>query len=189
MRRYILSLIVCLGTCVAGCSKPEAPTAQAEKQAPSEQAASPAAALEPCSLLTSEEIAAVQGEPVQQSRPSQRVDRGLTMFECYFALPTFTNSVSFSVGRRDDGPGGRDAQQYWQDVFNEAALKGSEKSPPPQHVEGLGDDAYWSGNEKMGALHVLAGPHYVRVSVGGPGDQKSKIDKCKALAEIVLKRL
>jgi hypothetical protein len=31
--------------------------------------------------------------------------------------------------------------------------------------------------------------NYIRMSVGGPGDQSTKIDKSKKLAEMVLKRL
>jgi hypothetical protein len=40
-----------------------------------------------------------------------------------------------------------------------------------------------------GALYVLKGSTYLRVSVGGAGDQQSKINKSKALARLVLKRL
>jgi hypothetical protein len=36
---------------------------------------------------------------------------------------------------------------------------------------------------------VLKGNSYIRISVGGPGDQATKIKKSKDLAEMVLKRL
>ena len=56
-------------------------------------------------------------------------------------------------------------------------------------IEGLGDSAYWTGNERMGAVHVLKGRHYLRISVGGPGDPEAKINRCRALLEAVMKRL
>jgi len=40
-----------------------------------------------------------------------------------------------------------------------------------------------------GALYVLKGNSYFRISIGGAGDQAEKIDKSKKLAESVLKRL
>jgi hypothetical protein len=38
-------------------------------------------------------------------------------------------------------------------------------------------------------LYVLKGNEFIRVSVGGAGDEASKIDKSKKLAQMVLKRL
>jgi hypothetical protein len=45
------------------------------------------------------------------------------------------------------------------------------------------------GSRVGGALYVLKGNAYVRVSVGGPADQANKIKRSKALAQKVLARL
>ncbi|MBA3242476.1 MAG: hypothetical protein H0T60_14700, partial [Acidobacteria bacterium] len=59
----------------------------------------------------------------------------------------------------------------------------------PRPVDGLGEEAFWLGNNKMGALYVLNKNRMVRVSVGGPDEEGSKIEKSKKLAEKALKRL
>ncbi|MBA3573213.1 MAG: hypothetical protein H0W34_14855 [Pyrinomonadaceae bacterium] len=52
----------------------------------------------------------------------------------------------------------------------------------------MGDKAYWVGNEVIGALNVLKGNRYITISVGG-GDQATKLEKSKRLADFALKRL
>lgn len=158
------------------------------QQARPEEAA-PAAPIDACSLITSEEIEAVQGEPLKETKPAQRAERGLAISECFFTLPTFANSISLSVAQKGGGPDARDAREFWQETFGDAATKESEKSGPPRKMEGVGDDAFWTGDDRMGALYVLTGSRYLRISAGGPGDQAAKIKKCQALAEMVLKRL
>jgi len=64
-----------------------------------------------------------------------------------------------------------------------------EEAPPPKKIDGVGDEAFWTGNRFGGALYVLKNDSFIRVSVGGPGDEASKIDKSKKLAQMVLKRL
>lgn len=64
-----------------------------------------------------------------------------------------------------------------------------EEAAPPQKIAGVGDEAFWTGSRVGGALYVLKGSTYLRVSVGGAGDQQSKINKSKALARLALKRL
>jgi hypothetical protein len=44
----------------------------------------------------------------------------------------------------------------------------------------FGDETFWMGNRVGGALYVLKGNSYVRVSIGGPADQASKIKGSKA---------
>lgn len=144
--------------------------------------------LDACSFLTTEEVAAVQGEPIKETKPMQRSDRGLAMSDCFIALPTFSNSISLSVVQ----PTGSDAsgvEQFWKENLLDAVARGSEKSPPPTAIEGIGDQAFWLGDARMGALYVRTGDRYIRISVGGAGDQQAKIEKCKALAAFVLKRL
>jgi hypothetical protein len=56
-------------------------------------------------------------------------------------------------------------------------------------VAGIGDDAYWMGDQVGGALYVLKGHNYLRISVGGVGDRNAKIKKSTSLAHKVIDRL
>src|SRR5207248_1629286 len=64
-----------------------------------------------------------------------------------------------------------------------------EKRVPPKRLDGIGEEAYWSGNRFGGALYVLAKDAIVRISVGGPDNEQIKITKSKALALKALERL
>jgi hypothetical protein len=88
--------------------------------------------------------------------------------------------------------GGRNPSESWQDIFHREATRKKEEGEgekEPLKVEGVGDEAYWTGTRVGGALYVLKGNSYIRISVGGAGDQAAKIEKSKKLAESVLKRL
>ena len=172
---------------LSACSKPQTPQAQEPGQQTPPAEAAPAAAIDACALLTSEEIAAVQGEPLQERKPAQKSDRGLVISECFLALPTFTNSISLTLAQDSAGAGAHTVKQFWTETFLEP--KKIPKSGGAQKVPDLGDDAFWMGDERLGALFVLKGNRYVRISVGGAGDQQAKIEKCRALAEAILKRL
>ncbi|MEA2175194.1 MAG: hypothetical protein QOD00_2786 [Blastocatellia bacterium] len=60
---------------------------------------------------------------------------------------------------------------------------------PPKKVTGVGEEAYWMGSRVGGALYVLKKNSFIRISVGGPGNEDEKISKSKALARNALKRL
>ena len=174
---------------LVGCSKPDQPAPPPTAEATPAAAAAPMPPIEPCSLLTSEEIASVQGEAVVGTKPSQNAAQGLAMYDCFFTLPTFTNSISLSVTQSAPRSPARDARQSWRETMAAADAKASEKVGPSRKIEGVGDEAFWTGNERMGALYVLKGNRYVRISVGGPGEQAAKIEKSRTLAEAALKRL
>jgi hypothetical protein len=142
-----------------------------------------------CTLLTKEEIQAVQGETFKDTKPSHKSAAGLLVAQCYFELPTAANSVVLTVTRKADG--GREPSQSWQDMFHREneSEKREEKGAEPQKIDGLGEEAFWTGTRVGGALFVLKGNCYIRISVGGAGDQAQKIEKSKTLAESVLKRL
>ena len=192
MRRYFLLLILCLSTAALSCKKQDPPTVETRAEKPPvDQAPAPVKPVEidACALLTSEEIEAVQGEPLKETKPIKRTDRGLAMSECFFSLPTLTNSISLGVGQPGEGPNARTPIEFWNETFGDEAKAHAAKSGPPKKVEGVGDVAFWAGDDRMGALYVLAGDRMVLISVGGPGDQGAKIEKCKRLAEAVLNRL
>jgi hypothetical protein len=151
-----------------------------------------------CGLLTKEETQAVQGEPFKSTKASQGPGPGLRVSQCYFELPTPVNSVVLTVTRKADGANARDPRESWHELFyvehprerekeREKDKESEEKGP--QKVEGVGDDAFWSGSRVGGALYVLKGESYFRISVGGAGDQAQKLEKSKTLAAFVLKRL
>jgi hypothetical protein len=190
----------------------------------SSQAAGPAVVtsvgkIDVCELLTSKELQAVQGEALKDAKGTAHADGGFMISQCFYSLPTFTNSISLLVAQKGQTAGAREPREFWKETFNRAdeeaktdkkesareqdkdkgndkAKAGTrseaeeeERSAPPRKITGLGDDAYWTGNRVGGALYALKGDTYIRLSVGGPGDQETKIKKAKALAQIVVKRL
>lgn len=193
MRTLSFIFIACLSGFLAGCSKPEAPSAVAEQTPGTPAVASPpreeapVAPVDACALLTSDEVEAVQGEPVKETKPGEKTDRGLVIYDCFVMLPTFSNSVSLSVAQRGPESGSRSVMEVWTESF--VSPKDQPKSGPPRKIAGSGDDAYWLGDERIGALFVLKGSRYLRISVGGPGNQDAKIEKCRRLAEFAITRM
>jgi len=154
-----------------------------------------------CTLLTSQEIESVQGEAVKETKLTGQTSGGLSISQCFFTLPTFTNSVSVVVAQTGEGIGARDTRDFWRDTFHRDKSAQRERdsdrkegeedeaAEPPQKILGLGDEAYWTGSRVGGTLHALKGDIYVRVSIGGPSDQASKMKKSKTLAQKALARL
>jgi len=198
----IISLVL-LTIATGGCSKksdqPE--VSNATPQASASQAAAPSTPREAagdgafaCTLLTKEETAAVQGEPFKDAKASRKSSGGLVMSQCYFELPTTVNSIVLTVTQKAEGADGRDPKQNWQELFHRDLSSGKKKEEGkeehgPEKIEGLGDEAFWTGARVGGALYVLKGNSFIRLSIGGGGDRAEKIEKSKALAQSVLKRL
>ena len=184
---------------------------------PSPAATQPAitkADVDPCSLLTSDEISAVQGEPVKETKASQQASGGLVSLQCYYGLPTSSNSISLALTETDPAKSGEtSAKQYWQKTFHskeetegrkereEEKDKARAQKPkgereeedemgaPPKPVSGVGDEAFWTASRFSGALYVLKGQRFIRISVGGPGDEETKLKKTKTLAQKAMSRL
>jgi hypothetical protein len=229
---FRLSLVVTLCTLVfgvVGCAKSEvssgnnqgAIATQTTAGSPGAPAATTSGAstakakVDACALLTSQEIRSVQGEPLKETKGSGSAEKGFSVSQCFFTLPTFNNSISLVVTQKGDGADGRDPKEFWEATFGRKAeserekerdkksAKERDKEPagdkkreeeeeeaaPPQKITGVGDEAFWTGSRVGGALYVLKGSTYLRVSVGGAGNQQSKINKSKALARLALKRL
>ncbi|MCU1264432.1 MAG: hypothetical protein JWM21_750 [Acidobacteria bacterium] len=234
-------LLGCLLLVGAGCSKSAPPTAGTVPPSTTPGASAAPAASAPsanttstggtapgvggsrnivdaCALLTSKDLQAVQGEALKETKPSSRADGGFMISQCFYTLPTFTNSISLLVAQRGESAGARDPKEFWQETFHRSDEADSEKerakekekgkakdqdndkdkagrgeeeerAVPPQKIADVGDEAFWTGNRVGGALYALKGNTYIRVSIGGPGDQAAKIKKAKALAQIILKRL
>lgn len=172
--------------------------------------------LDACSLLTSDEIRSVQGESLKETKLSGGVEGGFKRSQCFFALPTFNNSISLVITERGDGSSARDPKEFWEETFgkgeeekdkerstssekerekeklrkrNREERQEEEGEVAPQKITGLGDEAFWTGTRVGGALYALKGNRYIRVSVGGAGTQQAKINRSKALAQFALKRM
>jgi hypothetical protein len=170
-------------------------------------------AVDACALLTSDDIKAVQGEEVKETKPSQRSDASFAIAQCFYTTPTFTKSVSLELTQ--PAPGSRtNPREFWHDNFTRAAAdsdrdrdkdrakdkdknakagagRGEEEEggAPPQRIKGLGDEAYWINSRVSGALYVLKGDRFIRISLGGTDTDAARQQKAKALAQKALSRL
>ena len=157
-----------------------------------------------CALLTSAEIEAVQKEAVKETKLTGSSQGGFSISQCFFTLPTFNNSISLQVTQRAEGSASRDPREFWKETFSHESKserererekkekrerEEEEEGAPPQRVTGVGDEAFWVGSRIGGALYVLKGNSYLRVSIGGGGPQSDKIQRLKSLAQKVTERL
>jgi hypothetical protein len=199
MRACLTLLALCLVFAMTGCSKSD--TVQAPTSPPPPTTPGPGQkstnGIDVCSLLTSSEIQAIQGGPLKDTKGSTNPQGGLNISQCYFLLPTAADSIVVTVTQKADGSNSRDPKESWDEIFRrdrdkdkeEASKEEEGKSEPPERIDGLGDEAFWAPRRFGGALYAIKGNIYISVSVGGAGDKASRIQKSKALAEIVLKRL
>jgi hypothetical protein len=170
-----------------------------------------------CGLLTSDDLKAVQGEALKEAQRSDRRDGDFIVAQCYYALPTTSNSVVLNVTTANDGQSARSPKQFWEDTFGRDEAKGGgsrkerdrekvgeqakkdkpkagggeaeESAAAPEKVQGLGDEAFWIASRVGGALYVLKKDVFFRISVGGAGGEKTKLKKSKTLAQQALKRM
>jgi len=70
-----------------------------------------------------------------------------------------------------------------------AEVDREEELRKPRRIDGLGEEAYWVGNPVSGALYVLKGDAFLRISVGGEKDESVRIKKTRTLAQKALERL
>ena len=145
-----------------------------------------------CQVLTAREVARVQGAKFTKTRLTESADAGVTISQCFYTLPHFTDSVTVDLIRGN-------ARGFWKRHFadvNEASVlsvmrerEEDENESKPRVVTGVGEHAMWSGNRLAGTLYVLQGETVVRVSVGGGGTEEQKIDRAKRLAQRAVRRL
>jgi hypothetical protein len=149
-----------------------------------------APAADACQLLTADEIRGVQQSPLKERKGAVNQSRGLRYEQCVFATDDFVQSVSLTV----ISGSGEATREYWTAAFRpqrtEAALaKATRKKDLPRHVSDLGDDAFWTGDTRAGALYVLTGDRVLRVSIGGASDPEDRLRRTHALAKAALARL
>jgi hypothetical protein len=206
----VLVLISFLGLALAGCKRAASVTASTPAPQPS---AREVHKIDGCSLITKEEVATIQNTTVTDAKGSEQSDGSHLITQCYYATTGTNLSVSIAVTQFDPNnvaaPSPRD---YWEQTFgrfrkeknetekNEHEEKGApnmreggreegEEGTPPKKIDGVGEEAFWSGNRVGGALYVLKGDVFFRISVGGPDNEQTKLEKSKQLAQKALSRL
>jgi len=161
-----------------------------------------------CALLTSADVESVQGEPVQGITPNVLPGGGMTVTQCIFHTPTFAKSVSVYLAVPD--PAHAQAitpRSFWRKLFHSQDSREGEKIPVavkahqrpenkgeneehgPRRIHGLGEEAFWVRSPVMGALYVLQGDTFLRISIGGVHEESLRLEKSKTLARAVVKRL
>lgn len=178
---------VVVAIALVGCSKPK----EAVPPPSAATSSQPEAPIDPCTLLTSEEIQAVMGEAVKGTQADREATGGFVISQCFFALPTRTDSVTLRLVQRGSDEKARDPRQAWQESFARDLGEAMEKrkDQAPQKIADLGDEAFWMGGPKAGGLYVLKGNRYIRLSIGGEPSQGQKIEKASTLARAILERL
>ena len=216
MRQLFSTLLGLMLTTALGCKSTQdqtpinsaTPAAESSVQpsasnpvAASSPISSPATAsgrVEACTLLTSADIQAVQGEPLKTTKPSQQAGHEFVIDICYYELPTPSNSISLSLAQPN--PAKKDSvREFWENTFGDSEHGRKEKEregegeieegAPARKIAGLGQEAFWFSSPIGGVLYVLKGDHYIRISVGGKGSSEAKLNKSKALAKRALARL
>jgi hypothetical protein len=129
------------------------------------------------------------------------------MLQCFYRTTTFAKSVSLALAVPDPAkPSPLTPREFWRKQFHSAEpveeekpvvgkapkkteVEREEELRKPRPIDGLGEEAYWVGNPISGALYVLKGNSFLRISVGGVREESARMEKSKALAQAVLKRL
>lgn len=188
-------------------------TNSVQSNSPNASTATGSKTTDPCALLTSDDIKAVQGEGIKETKATQHNEGNFTISQCFYTTATFTQSVSLEVTQRNPNvPGKEGPREFWTEHFRRNAEQDKEherdkrksdrdrgeqrgageeeeESAPPKRVAGIGEEAYYVGNRINGALYVLKKDSFLRISIGGKDDETSRINKSKLLAQKALMRM
>ncbi len=209
--RVLISLLCFVLLAFLGCEKRATNQISNSPKALPTKEESPPAEFDACGLIKKEEIEAIQGSPITNSKSSASANGGFRVWQCFYTAGEFSRSVSLAVTQSDpNSPAKRSVPKFWKETFGRFAgeqkdhecdkekresprqKKGTEREEeaiPPKIISGVGDDAYWAANRVGGALYVLKKDAFIRISVGGADTEEAKIDKSKALAEKALARM
>ena len=196
-------LSVALGCCLllvlAGCKKRETPQPVPKASEKSNQVQ-----IDVCGLLTKDEIEAIQGSPIKETKSSARSDTAFRVSQCFYTATEFSRSVSLAVMQRDPGrPATGSPKDFWKERFGRYSDENErdrvkeetegkeekEESVTPKKIDGIGDEAFWASNRFGGVLYILKGDAFISISLGGTDDEETKLNKSKALAQKALQRL
>jgi len=209
----LLLLFLSCGACKKSSETKSAPTSSPIEERRIQQTYSAEPKIPACTLITIDEVGAIQGATITDAKNSAGVSGGMLMSQCYYSSKEPNMSVSLAVTQPDPrSPTAPSAREQWEQTFGRfdkeqaevkeeegksevkegpkgAGREAEEKVRPPKEIEGVGEKAFWSGNRFGGALYVLRGDVFIRISVGGPDNEETKIEKSKRLAEKALGRL
>jgi hypothetical protein len=204
--RYAIRIVFC-GFFLSAVALParQAPSRSPQNRNSGDAATSAGGKKDACILLTGAEIETVQGEAVSETKTRIQPNGEMLITECLFHTTTFTKSVSVTLAMPFSGkPSALTPRKFWQKQFHApnleedvvpAASKSAqrpeveEETSKPRRIEGLGEEAYWVGTPITGALYVLQGDNFVRITIGGVGEESVRIEKTKILARAAVKRL
>jgi hypothetical protein len=205
--KKFVSLLCSLPLALAGCER------RATTQSTTSASQEPGQAkFDACGLIAKEEIEAIQGSPIKETKSSARSDADFRISQCFYTAAEFSKSVSLAVTQSDPHSAKRSPKDFWKKTFgrfedeakeseddkekkeslrDQTRARGGEEeaSVPPKKIDGVGEEAYWTGSRFGGALYVLKKDVFIRISVGGPDKEETKIEKSKALAQKALERL
>jgi len=197
MRWNVLVLLVCsLVIGFPGCKRRETP-----KPVPRISGDSNHAQIDVCGLITSQEIEAIQGSPIKETKSSASSGTGFRVSQCFYTAAEFSKSVSLAVTQKDPDHQAKDSpKDFWEETFGRfdkdekerdrpSSEKEEKESIPPKKIESIGEEAFWTSNRFGGILYVLKGDAFISISLGGTDDEDTKIKKSKALAQQALQRL
>jgi hypothetical protein len=141
-----------------------------------------AAQADACALLPSEAIQKATGEAVASSKATTATQGKLRQSQCFYTLPTFSNSISVTLTNS--------ARELWERQFHGEGDAAEEKEPgaKAEPVEGLGDEAFWV-HSFVGNLYVRKGNRILRISLGGKMSNDERRTRAKALAAAALRQL
>ena len=204
MKNKLIRLSLCMFLLVATSAGAEGPKPHSKKLT---DAAANRPRVSACLLLTSADIQTVQGEPVQETKPSTQPGGGLVMSQCLFRTSTPNKSISVAVAASSS----LKPRAFWMNQFhsrkaeadeNDVRSAGKATNRPvaerkeeedegarPRIIAGVGEEAYWVGGPVVGALYVLRGKTFLRISVGGVREESERIKTSIALARAALKRM
>ena len=156
-----------------------------------------------CNLLTTADIESVQGAHVEEAKRNAQPASGLLISQCLFRTTSPVKSVSISLA----ASASQSPKDYWRKQFHSSSdhekssktnlrakkedkqADDPEEGSKPRAISGVGDEAYWVGGPISGALYVLRGNNFIRVSVGGVRAVPERIEKSLRLARIALTRM
>jgi len=102
--------------------------------------------------------------------------------------PTYSNSIIVSLSRRGTGSDARNPREFWEERIEKAVSReeeGEEKEEDGaqlEFIDGIGERAFWEGTAVGGALYVLKGDAFLRISVGTFGDPTKRKENVITLA-------
>jgi hypothetical protein len=148
-------------------------------------------------LISKEKIESIQGSPLTETKSSRHSGKGFVVSDCYYAAKDLVKSVSLTVTEADPNASPKgDVKDYWEKTFgeeeqapneSEREKEEGEKYVAPKKIEGLGDEAFWSGTGLNRALYVRKGDRFICVTIGSSADTEANIQKLKTLAAEALR--